>query len=110
MVLISYLSLASMSGTTTGVNIPNLDKLVHFTFYFVATILGGLFLKEISVKKVAFSKATFIMMFVAIFYGMVIEILQYSFTADRHGDVLDFLANSIGAISGYFAKKQLSFK
>ncbi len=111
MVLISYLSLASISDVTTDVvDIPNLDKIVHFTFYFVATILGGFFLNEISKKKIVLLKATFIMMFVAIVYGMIIEVLQYSLTTNRHGDVLDFLANGMGAISGWFTVRYLTFK
>ncbi|MDO6766603.1 VanZ family protein [Cellulophaga sp. 1_MG-2023] len=109
MVFITYLSLGSVPDTTGGINIniPHFDKLVHFTFYLVSTILGGFFLNELRREKTVLLKATFIMMIVAVVYGMVVEVLQYNFTTDRHGDVLDFLANSIGAISGFVAMKYL---
>lgn len=111
MVLITSLSLFSFKGvSTSGINIPHLDKLVHFTFYFFATILGGLSYKEIYKKEQSLLSAGKIMLLFSIVYGMVIEIIQYSFTENREGDFLDFLANSLGAFLGFLVIKHLLSK
>jgi glycopeptide antibiotics resistance protein len=41
----------------------------------------------------------------AIVYGTIIEVLQGVATVDRDPDVLDVLANSLGALFGGFAVK-----
>ena len=40
-----------------------------------------------------------------IFFGMLMEILQYAFTTVRSGDALDAVANTIGSILGALAMK-----
>jgi len=37
---------------------------------------------------------------ISIIYGGLLEILQHLLLADRIGDVMDFIANSIGALAG----------
>lgn len=101
MTLITLLSLFSFSGDGLPyIKIPYLDKLVHFTFYFTATILGFVCLKQYVkpsnlVKKTVWSVALF-----SIFFGTIIEVLQSTITTTRSGEILDFMANSIGAICG----------
>ena len=85
---------------TPGNRIPdipiwNIDKFVHSFVYF---ILSFLFYWEyrkcssIKTNKVLFLFAIFII------YGGVIEILQANVFVNRSGDILDFLANSLGVI------------
>ncbi|CAM3531947.1 VanZ family protein [Zobellia roscoffensis] len=108
MMFVTFLSLASFSDTDTAdIDIPNLDKVVHFSFYFGAAFLAVLFIKEITNGTIELRKAVFLAVIGAIIYGIIIEVLQYSFTADRHGDILDALANSVGAIFGSLAVKSL---
>ncbi|CAM4277543.1 VanZ family protein [Zobellia roscoffensis] len=108
MMFVTFLSLASFSDTDTAdIDIPNLDKVVHFSFYFGAAFLAVLFIKEITNGTIELRKAVFLAAIGAIIYGIIIEVLQYSFTADRHGDILDALANSVGAIFGSLAVKSL---
>ncbi|WP_276168037.1 VanZ family protein [Zobellia alginiliquefaciens] len=108
MVFVTFTSLASFSDTDAAdIDIPNLDKVVHFSFYFGAAFLAVLFIKEISNGTMELRKAVFLAMIGAVIYGIIIEVLQYSFTADRHGDILDALANSVGAIFGSLAVKSL---
>lgn len=64
------------------------DKIVHFTFYFVANYL---FLKSKFSKK-------YLISLVLIFYGIIIEVFQENFTKSRHFDFYDILANSLGVI------------
>ena len=101
MVFITLLSLFSFSGMDLpGLAIPYLDKVVHFFFYFVAAILGSLFLRERLKGHISISKTLIITLFVVILYGMIIEVIQSGFTTERSGEWLDVSANSIGAFAG----------
>jgi len=111
MMCITFLSLFSFSDNSLpSIKIPNIDKAVHFTFYFVASILGSLFVREITKGNVSL-KITIVRVFLfMLVYGIIIEVLQMSFTQNRHGDVLDVLANSLGAFIGIFVVKYVFSK
>jgi len=111
MMCITFLSLFSFSDNSLpSIKIPNIDKAVHFTFYFVAFILGSLFVREITKGNVSL-KITIVRVFLfMLVYGIIIEVLQMSFTQNRHGDVLDVLANSLGAFIGIFVVKYVFSK
>ena len=101
MVLVTVLSLISFSNTDVeNIGIPNLDKLVHFTFYFVATILGCLFVRERTAGRMKMPKAALVFLVVNIIYGILIEIIQLSPNFTRDGNVYDAIANSVGALVG----------
>ena len=72
------------------------DKYVHFTFHFVFTILWGFYLwsklNEITISKIGR------VVFLSFCYGILIEILQETFTKTRHADIFDLLANGTGAL------------
>ena len=118
LVFITSLSLFSMSkfgGVSGWLRIPHKDKIVHFSFYFISTILGSFALREFSQKKISLNNAAVKMFLFSVVYGMIIEVLQYSITKDRHGDFYDFIANSIGAFRGlllvkYFFSQRVSQK
>jgi len=76
------------------------DKLVHFTFYCLFTILLLLAVRE---GKAASSlvKADFrIAIILSFLAGFVIEIIQGSLLVHRSFDVLDIIANIIGIFAG----------
>lgn len=55
------------------------------------------------------------MVFAMMAFGVIIEVIQEAFTLNRQGDVLDALANSLGAISAagllkYVFSKQQALK
>jgi VanZ family protein len=81
-------------------NIPYGDKIVHFTFYFVAAILGSLFLIEAIAERPKRIKNVKILAISLIFFGIVIEVIQELLTVNRSGDIFDALANGIGVIVG----------
>lgn len=110
-VLITLLSLFSFSNTDLpSVKIPYIDKLVHFTFYSVATLLGVLSLKEFfTVKRVKILIVWWLVVFL-IAYGIIIEVLQSAITVTRSAEFLDFVANTIGVFVGLFVAKQLFLK
>lgn len=112
MVFVTLSSLSSFSEVSTPTfNIPHLDKAVHFTFYFMTVVLGVLAIRENFKGAISLIKSIFIMICIAIIFGMIIEVVQSVYTSDRQGDVLDVLANSIGAFFGgwitkiYFSRK-----
>jgi VanZ family protein len=101
MVAITVLSLVSIDeGTSLGIEIPHFDKFVHFTFYFVAGILGMLF--GLTLRKDFTGNFYVVLKFLLglIGYGIIIEVLQGSLTTYRSAEGLDILANSAGALSG----------
>lgn len=108
MVFITFSSLSSFEGTNTlRFNIPHLDKAVHFVFYFIAAVLGTFFVRESTKGIIPLYKTLWSVVFGAIVFGIIIEVFQHSFTANREGDLFDVLANSLGAISGTLVMKSL---
>jgi len=101
MVFITVLSLVSFEDDNSlDISIPYFDKLVHFTFYFVASILGGLFGKEISKGPLSKTRVLGISFVGLVFYGIIIEVIQSSMTTYRSGELMDVMANSVGALLG----------
>ena len=90
--LIFYLCLNDIQGISTF-HIENIDKLVHFGFYFVFV-----FLWFKSIKKVTFYYVLFVF-FIALALGICIEILQENFTKNRAFDWFDILANTLGTLT-----------
>ncbi|MBT8205790.1 MAG: VanZ family protein [Eudoraea sp.] len=110
LLLITVLSLLSFPDDPDGgLDIPHMDKAVHFLFYFVAAILGSLYLREASKKTISLSKALTISLLFAVFYGILIEVFQSTLTDYRSGELEDILANSLGAITGVLLLKYLFF-
>ena len=95
--MITVLSLISLGTIGSSIKIANKDKYVHFIFYFVFVVLWFLVAKSISNAK----KTNLIVLLTAIGYGILMEICQ-GFTKTRTPDVMDALANSIGAAIGLF--------
>ena len=84
--------------------------MVHFIFYFVAAVLGSLFLNETNKAKSKLTKYLTILAFSLIFFGIIIEVIQGTMTANRSGDVFDALANSVGTILGIMAILALFYR
>lgn len=102
MVFVTFSSLFSFSGIDTEryITIPHFDKVVHFVFYFVACVLGVLFIREKTKEEIPSIKAIVVIGIATIIFGIIIEILQYTITVDRTGDFFDGLANSVGSLCG----------
>ena len=99
--LITILSLVRFpDDPVIGLEIPYLDKFVHFTFYFVAAILAFFFLKEAFPKQLGFNKILLISLLFACFYGILMEVLQSTMSMARSGDAMDVWANCLGGLIG----------
>ncbi len=108
MAFVTWASLSTFpEDDTPDIDIPHFDKAVHFCFYFGAAVLGTLFIRETTHGKSPRIKTLIVAAVGAIFFGILIEVLQYSFTLNRQGDPLDALANSFGAIIGALAMNWL---
>lgn len=103
MLLITMLSLFSFSEfslDTGGLNIPYADKITHFIFHTVFVFLGSLAVRERTRGQIDIKKATTIIAVLSMVYGIIIEVLQYTITTDRHAEFGDVLANTLGAFAG----------
>lgn len=96
--LILFLSFRSTSNIP-NIDIPNIDKVVHFMFYFVFVFLWYRYLFYI--KKTE-NKHAFLLVLMAVVVGVLIELGQGCFTLTRQADVFDVIANSLGSIGGIF--------
>lgn len=105
--MVALLSLISFkdSDVLPSFNIPHMDKIVHMGFYFGIAVLGMLSIREWTQGMLSFGKTMLWAMGFALMYGIVIEVLQSVCTIDREGDMLDVLANGLGAILGGAAMK-----
>ncbi len=104
MALITFLSLYNFSDLRdVDFVIPYLDKIAHFVFYFVATVLGCLFVRERTRGRVQFQKTLILMGSFIVLYGIFIEILQALYTVERTGELMDFAANLLGVLFALLA-------
>jgi VanZ family protein len=92
-IAITIASLVSLSNMPR-VNVLGKDKTVHFLFYFVLTLTWNFALQ----KKYKNWALKYIIVFVVIGYGIVIEVLQEVLTKTRQADLYDVIANSAGAL------------
>ncbi|MDC6384128.1 VanZ family protein [Muricauda sp. SK9] len=98
--MLSLFSFSDMDLDEGNLNIPYADKMVHFTFYLVFSILGCLLVRERTKGLWSLGKATRVIVILAVSYGIVIEVLQYTLTEDRMAEFGDVIANSLGAFAG----------
>lgn len=98
--MLSLFSFSIMELDTGSLNIPYADKITHFIFYMGFAFAGCLCLRERTMGKLSLRKTLTIVLFFAILYGILIEILQYTITTDRMAELGDVLANTLGAFAG----------
>ncbi len=78
------------------VNMQNLDKVVHAFFHFVFTTLWYLVFKK-RMNSSTITKPLVVSFMFSVFFGILVEILQWLCTTTRTADVFDVLANVTGA-------------
>ncbi len=78
-------------------NIPHLDKVVHFGMFFIFSLL--LFCPLERRTSLGLGMIYGIAIGVAAVYGGLLEVLQHFFF-ERSGDILDFVADVLGGAAG----------
>lgn len=93
-IVILYLSLANSENfDRVQINIPNVDKLVHFGMYF--SLMTSLLIENrYRLKK---SGTIILLSLIPFFYGILMEILQ-CFTVTRSPDITDAAADTAGIV------------
>lgn len=74
------------------------DKVVHFLLYFVFSIIlyfDLLYYKKMLKKK--FNIFLYVLL-IPLFWGVLIEFIQYHFIATRKGSIYDIIANTCGIL------------
>jgi len=89
--------------------IPHFDKLVHFSLFFVFTLLLNYGFHKQN-NNSALKRYNYTIAFVSgVIYSVITEVIQHYYIAGRSGEYLDFVANIAGIVSGvlffrYFLK------
>lgn len=97
-VMVTVACLVSVSDVPdVDMGIENADKLVHFTFYAVFSILWFVYLQSIVNNDKRLYVAVFIF---SVLFGIGIEFCQSVFTETRQADVVDAIANTLGSLFG----------
>lgn len=82
------------------VELINADKLAHFICYVLLAFLTFYGWIKQSVYGWFHTNTFLKILLMTSVYGFAVEVMQDQFTADRHFDLYDALANSIGAVAG----------
>jgi VanZ family protein len=95
-VAIIILSLISVHNINDPIQIPYKDKIVHFIFYYFFVLFWSFWLTTSRVTK-----PIWIILVIGIFFGITIEFFQGYCTTNRSMELLDIIANSVGAFFGF---------
>jgi VanZ family protein len=79
-------------------SIPNIDKFIHFLFYFSLSLTFITSLYKVS--KLSKTDLIFITLIYTISYGILMEVLQFYISLNRSAEILDALSNTLGSIAG----------
>ncbi len=92
--VILYLSLTGSStfGQIGFINIPYIDKIGHFSLYFI--LMAVIILEHRNLFQN--TRQLIIVALIPFVFGTIIEFLQMAITKDRKGEILDALSNTGG--------------
>ncbi|WP_060872668.1 VanZ family protein [Myroides odoratus] len=99
-IIYACLAEASSIPKTSFFNIPNKDKVAHFTFYFVFSVIWFLYSNKKNNSKKEKIRTGIVIFTIATFLGGGVELGQYFFTNSRSAEWADFFANSLGSAIG----------
>jgi VanZ family protein len=83
-----------------------IDKLVHFTLYFILAIL--MYYSFFKIKNELLIKRIVVIIVTGVLFGAFIEIIQGTLITNRFFDQLDILANSLGTILGFIIIEKIN--
>lgn len=74
-----------------------IDKIVHLSIYFGFIVLWALVRPKLN------AQTRYLLLFIGIGYGILIEVLQAKMSLGRSYDIADIIANTVGCILGLFS-------
>ncbi|MCK5171457.1 MAG: VanZ family protein [Bacteroidales bacterium] len=78
--------------------INNIDKFIHFSFYFLLSVsFQSSLLRNTLINR---KDHIIITLVIVISYGLIMEVFQFYFTNDRSAELFDVMANTVGCIFG----------
>jgi len=90
---------------SNSLEIPHLDKIVHFGLFY---ILGIFLCAELKYQtSLSYKKIGLIVIALVALYGAIIELLQYYLFVNRSGDYIDLLADISGGVIAVFMFRYL---
>lgn len=102
--IILYLSAASgLPGTSQFPSFPGADKAAHALVYALLAVLLWM-----GFKRWSPGKRSHTVLGITALYGLGMEIMQNFFFPERHFELLDIVANIIGAVLGLLSIKFFS--
>jgi VanZ family protein len=105
--IIFYLSITESNNLKAPrfLDIPNIDKIVHFGMYFTLMFVIVYERRYISEKK----RNIYLLGLIPFIYGLVMELIQGLFTKSRNADLFDVLFNTLGIAAAAALWKYLIF-
>lgn len=101
--IIGYLTLFYSSGNNEIGKIPHIDKVVHFLMFFGLSWAFSFDYTRIHIdRKHNDYRMILISLLPAVLFGGITEIIQGVYIEGRSGDIFDFFADILGAVSGTF--------
>jgi len=83
-----------------SVTIFEFDKIVHFVLYLALALMMYYGWRKQNSFSALHRNTALKILLITFSYGFAVEIMQELFTADRHFDIFDALANASGAVAG----------
>lgn len=81
------------SGGLSKINIWDYDKIGHFLMFVVWTFLFGIVRAVLKKRK----PSLLMVFFLGLFYGLLIEVLQFILPTNRSPELYDFIADALGS-------------
>ncbi len=81
-----------------------LDKILHFTLYFIFTVLWSIAFKVITARQ------KYVLLFTGIAFGVLIEMLQTIMSLGRSYELGDIIANTTGCVLGVLSMSYIKHK
>lgn len=79
------------------VNIPHIDKIVHWGMFGILTLV---YMYDAKKNQLSLQKTLWFLVVFSFLFGTASELIQYGFIAGRSGSFLDFVADISGVIMG----------
>lgn len=103
--IVMTVALLSPIEDKSTIDIPYLDKIVHIVINCLLWLVWSYYIQSYFDRKL-FQKIGVRLFFIAVVYGILIEVIQEVFVPTRGADIYDVIANIVGLLLGSFVIMQ----